>query len=490
LSPLLDDAMAKLRDKDRAAVVLRYFQNKSLREVGEVLGIEERAAQKRVARALEKLRVFFAGHGVRVSAGGLSDAIAANSLVAVPPGLTAAASAAGLKTAAAGGSVAVAFANGATRLMAWARAKTAAAITAAVLAATGAGILADVALHAAPAAGGPDIQGAWEGVVQGPRNGIWGSGKTRLVFKILRTNGVYSASLDAIDMAMQGVKVTGLIYKYPHVRLDLGESAARTELTVDREGTTMTGTLGPKLWDEPVVLKKTDTPDAIPEPLPESAYAPRRGSDLQGYWTGSVRGLHVAWKIAELPDGTFRSELDTPDQGLWPQPASITYNRPAVTMGTLLGNEVLFDGNLDGDGAKLSGVWHAGNWRIPVAFTRAEPPGEKARAQVEDFAYFRDTDLQSHWKGTVEVDGNKVPVGFDIARLADGSFSASIVCADFGMTRGAPANVVRYTAPKVFIQWKTLGAAFEGSLKSGKLTGQMRQGPATFPVVLERHKNE
>src|SRR5882762_2783933 len=38
LSPVLDEALMELRDKDRHAVLLRFFENKSLREVGEALG--------------------------------------------------------------------------------------------------------------------------------------------------------------------------------------------------------------------------------------------------------------------------------------------------------------------------------------------------------------------------------------------------------------------------------------------------------------------
>jgi RNA polymerase sigma factor (sigma-70 family) len=54
MSPLLDDAMARLGVRDRDALVLRYFQNKSLSEVGAAMGLEERTAQKRVLRAIEK----------------------------------------------------------------------------------------------------------------------------------------------------------------------------------------------------------------------------------------------------------------------------------------------------------------------------------------------------------------------------------------------------------------------------------------------------
>ena len=38
IEPLLDEAMSALDETDRAAVLLRYFENKSLREVGATLG--------------------------------------------------------------------------------------------------------------------------------------------------------------------------------------------------------------------------------------------------------------------------------------------------------------------------------------------------------------------------------------------------------------------------------------------------------------------
>ncbi|MEI9866134.1 MAG: sigma-70 family RNA polymerase sigma factor [Limisphaerales bacterium] len=51
LAPLLDDAMAELGEADRTALVLRYFENKSAREIAAALRMEESTAQKRVARA-------------------------------------------------------------------------------------------------------------------------------------------------------------------------------------------------------------------------------------------------------------------------------------------------------------------------------------------------------------------------------------------------------------------------------------------------------
>src|ERR1017187_7568216 len=83
-SPLLDEAMANLRDKDRDAIVLRYFQNQSLRDVGAALGVDEYAAQKRVARALEKLRAFFVKRGIDSTAATIAEAVSANSVQVAP----------------------------------------------------------------------------------------------------------------------------------------------------------------------------------------------------------------------------------------------------------------------------------------------------------------------------------------------------------------------------------------------------------------------
>jgi RNA polymerase sigma factor (sigma-70 family) len=66
ITPLLDEAMLELRSADREALLLRYFADKSLREVGAALGIREDAAQKRVSKALDALAERFRQRGFRV----------------------------------------------------------------------------------------------------------------------------------------------------------------------------------------------------------------------------------------------------------------------------------------------------------------------------------------------------------------------------------------------------------------------------------------
>jgi RNA polymerase sigma factor (sigma-70 family) len=72
IAPLLDEAMSRLGEKDRNAILLRYFQNKTLGDVGQALGVSDDTAQKRIARGLQKLRNFLGRRKVSVTAGGLA----------------------------------------------------------------------------------------------------------------------------------------------------------------------------------------------------------------------------------------------------------------------------------------------------------------------------------------------------------------------------------------------------------------------------------
>jgi RNA polymerase sigma factor (sigma-70 family) len=87
LAPVLDEAVARLGQRDRDVLLLRFFEGRSVAEVGRALGLKEPAAKKRLGRALERMRGFFAKRGIMTSAGALAGAIAANSVQAAPPGL-------------------------------------------------------------------------------------------------------------------------------------------------------------------------------------------------------------------------------------------------------------------------------------------------------------------------------------------------------------------------------------------------------------------
>lgn len=96
LAPVLDEAMARLGQMDRTAVLLRFFENQSLKEVGRALGISEDTAQKRVSRAIIKLRGLLLEQGVSVSSTLVTATLSTQAVPAAPVQLAALITAAGL----------------------------------------------------------------------------------------------------------------------------------------------------------------------------------------------------------------------------------------------------------------------------------------------------------------------------------------------------------------------------------------------------------
>jgi hypothetical protein len=136
ISPHLNDALERLSRTDREVVTIRFFGNRSHKEVAQALGISEDSAKKRLSRALERLRVIFARRGAAVSSVALVAAFSAFGAQAAPAGLTSSITAAALAKGACATS-ALSIAKEVLRLMAWAKAKTAIAIGTGVLLAAG-----------------------------------------------------------------------------------------------------------------------------------------------------------------------------------------------------------------------------------------------------------------------------------------------------------------------------------------------------------------
>lgn len=103
IRPALDDAMGALKEQDREAVILRYFQERPFGDIGQRLGVNENTARMRVERALEKLRASLARRGITTTAA-LSAAITTHAVQTAPGGL-AAMLAAGSMSGAGGGSI-------------------------------------------------------------------------------------------------------------------------------------------------------------------------------------------------------------------------------------------------------------------------------------------------------------------------------------------------------------------------------------------------
>lgn len=87
LRPVIDDAIVELKEDDRDAVVLRFFEKRSFSEVGAALQVTEDAARKRVDRALEKLRGALQRRGITSTSAALGIALTSATATSVPAGL-------------------------------------------------------------------------------------------------------------------------------------------------------------------------------------------------------------------------------------------------------------------------------------------------------------------------------------------------------------------------------------------------------------------
>ena len=137
IEPLLETAMEQLSEKDQDAVVLRFFEGRSFKEVSSALGTSEPGAKMRVNRALEKLRRFFTKRGLSLTGALIAGAISAHSVQAAPIGLATSVTVAALKGTTVTAST-LTLIKTTLKIMAWTKLKTVAAGGLAALLAAGA----------------------------------------------------------------------------------------------------------------------------------------------------------------------------------------------------------------------------------------------------------------------------------------------------------------------------------------------------------------
>ncbi|EEF60279.1 RNA polymerase sigma factor [Pedosphaera parvula] len=500
IAPLLDVAMAGLGEKDHSAIVLRFFEGKDLKQVGAALGVNENAAKTRVSRAVEKMRRFFSKRGVTLSVAAITGAVAANSIQAAPVALAKSVTAVAVAKGATASVPTLGLVKAGLKWITWAKAKIAVVAGGIVLLSTGVtmmtvGVESD---HVRGATRGPDIQGAWEGVttLDAPGLDIGGvrlgeKAQTRIVFAIDKTNGVYGVTGDVIDLGIKNIRISKIMYDFPTVRIDI-EGWGSFKAKVNGEGTEMKFQVGDKL----VVYARTNAPDTVPERLAESDFSPHNGADLQGYWKGKIGGrpdgAPVNWKIAGQTDGTYRGEMDRPTLYLganhWP--VFVSYKDSKVTLKPMSGAG-LFLGKINGDGTEIVGTWYERGALRPMTLKRAEYVPESPLPESA-YAFSSKTDLQGHWKTVCAVKVGPVmkqPLDLDIAKLSDGTFLSTLAmpwCALEGMGDPLSATDFKYQLQNVRLEWKSLGAVFDGKLTDGKLTGKWIQGGASIPMIFER----
>lgn len=86
-APVIDSALSSLNETDRQLLLLRFWQRQDMRCIGQAFGLSDDAAQKRIGRALQKLRAFLLRRGITGTASALSVALMASASAAAPAGV-------------------------------------------------------------------------------------------------------------------------------------------------------------------------------------------------------------------------------------------------------------------------------------------------------------------------------------------------------------------------------------------------------------------
>ena len=84
LEPMLNDGLSNLKSTDRDAVVMRYLEGLSYREMSDALGVSEDLARIRTSRAIEKLRRHLTRRNVTIASAILAALLMENAAEAAP----------------------------------------------------------------------------------------------------------------------------------------------------------------------------------------------------------------------------------------------------------------------------------------------------------------------------------------------------------------------------------------------------------------------
>lgn len=326
-----------------------------------------------------------------------------------------------------------------------------------------------------------NIAGAWFGTLDA------GHLKLRLVLHVKPDGNSYKATIDTIDQGRKDLPVSAVRMKGSDVHVELGAFGAVYDAKVNAAGTEMTGFFRQAGRNIPFTMTKTSQPPTIPPPLLPASYAPRAGSDLQGYWQGVVTVGNVqtrlGFKIAEPSKGKFRAELDSIDQGATGIPVTaLTFQRPDVHI-EAAGVAGSFDGTLQGN--EIVGTWKQGPNTLPVTLRKGIGPTTTSA----NFKYANDTVPQGVWTGTLDAQSAVVHLILHIGRASDGSWVAKLDSPDQGST-DMQATSVKFLQPNhLSVEWKALGSSFAGEFNGSKMTGKWAQGGRWFPLTFERDKN-
>lgn len=486
LAPLLDEAMASLGEIDRNVLALRYFENKTAREIASLLNLNEETAQKRANRALEKLHHYFSRRGISSTTAVIAGAISANSVQVAPVALPKTITALAVVKGATASTSTLTTIQGALKLMAWTKTKTAIVAGVIILFAAGTTTIAVKAITASRTRTAlAAMEGSWEGSLN------VGATKLRLVLRIFKTNDTYRAVFDSVDQGAQNITVTTLLARPGSLHAELPAIAGDYQATLSSDGTELSGKWKQANRSYPLTLKRTTEADQIVDTLSGDRLARRPDSDLQGAWEGTLKvgkaEIRLNLRIAETVPGKFQAQMDCVDQGAVNMPVTtVTYDKPAIRF-EMTGINSSYEGNVNERDDQITGTWTQMRKKFPLIFRRAGTNTETVAEAQKDYGNGASYEVQGHWKGALSVNNIALHIVFHIALMPDGSYSATMDSPDQGAS-GIPASAAQISFPNVRLEWKAFNGVFTGKMEDGRLGGTWHQGKVSLPLKLERDK--
>jgi RNA polymerase sigma factor (sigma-70 family) len=395
IAPVVDAIVATLGEKERRALVLRFYEGKSLREVGAALGVSDDTAEKRVTRALEKLRRSLSARGISSTAAVLSETILEHSVRAAPPALATSITTVALTKGATASSSTYTAVKGALNIMAWTKMKIAAFVGAGVLlAVVGATDVYKGSFFGRhkPVAVLPRSSWAFKGYATPEaaiESRVWAksTGNVKEFFAVSKPEMVREVA----GMLFKNTKtdqersqaLVESIKRISAVRIEkktvLPDGQVVLELRFDGlphdgyETITMTNMGGQ--WSAVIDEGHFGEGYLRFPALAKNEFARRAGSALQGSWTGEIKAgkgsLHFNVNIAEQSAGNFRADFYCVEGGGVRNATQVTYDGITVKLAPFGPRNGVFQGALSKDNTQIIGQWRKGERVVPMTFARA-----------------------------------------------------------------------------------------------------------------------
>lgn len=205
-----------------------------------------------------------------------------------------------------------------------------------------------------------------------------------------------------------------------------------------------------------------------------------------GHWEGAIhvpgQELAIAVDLFGNQDQTWDGAISIPVQNIKAMPlADVTVKGDAVGFAMKgVPGDPRFKGTLASDRKSMTGAFTQGGAELTFALawkgeaTRAAPARSTAVSQ----------ELEGSWEGALDVSGTVLRL---VLRLAnkDGQGTGTLVSVDQGGAE-IPITTIVQAASHLRLDISTIGAAYEGDLKDGQLTGTWRQGPGSLPLTFKR----